>query len=100
MSRLTSRLDYTISSETLATAVEKYGIVAPKGPAGSVLMFHPSCIHGSGSNISPFNRSMVIINYNSVENTPKLPVSNPRPEFLAGLNYTSLEPLADEALLV
>jgi ectoine hydroxylase len=95
MSRLTTKLHYTINKETLERLTNQYGIVAPKGAAGSVLLFHPSCVHGSGVNMSSFNRSLVIINYNSVENTPKTPPKEPRPEFLANLNYTPIEPLSD-----
>ena len=100
MSRLTTKLHYTIPDKTLARLVQQYGIVAPKGSAGSVLLFHPSCVHGSGSNMSPFNRALAIINYNSVDNTPKTPVKEARPEFLASLDYTPIKPLSDEALLV
>ncbi|MGD1702671.1 phytanoyl-CoA dioxygenase family protein [Dapis sp. BLCC M229] len=100
ISRLTSKLHYIINKETLEKLVKQYGIVAPKGAAGSVLLFHPSCVHGSGANMSPFDRALVIINYNSVENTPKIPIKEQRPEFLASLNYTPIEPLSDEVLLV
>ncbi|MDY6806446.1 MAG: phytanoyl-CoA dioxygenase family protein [Cyanobacteriota bacterium] len=100
ISRLTTKLNYTINKATLERLVKQYGIVAPKGEAGSVLLFHPSCVHGSGSNMSPFDRALVIINYNSIENTPKAPVKEQRPEFLASLNYTPIEPLSDDVLLV
>lgn len=100
ISRLTTKLHYTINKETLERLVKQYGIVAPKGAAGSVLLFHPSCVHGSGTNMSPLDRALVIINYNSVENTPKTPVKEQRPEFLASLNYTPIEPLSGEVSLV
>lgn len=99
MSRLTTKLHYTISKETLARLVRQYGIVSPKGAAGSVLLFHPDCVHGSGANMSPFNRALAIINYNSVENTPKVPVKAAKPDFLASLDYTPIKPLLDEVLL-
>ncbi len=35
------------------------GIVSPKGPAGSMILFHSCLVHASGSNLSPFNRVAV-----------------------------------------
>ena len=32
------------------------GIVAPKGPAGSMILFHSCLVHASTSNLSPWNR--------------------------------------------
>src|SRR5260221_5016949 len=47
---------WTIDHETIAKLVEQGGIVAPKGPAGSVIPF--PCFPGpaSTSNLSPWNR--------------------------------------------
>ncbi len=97
---MTTNLKYAINKNTLARLVNQYGsIVAPKGPAGSVLFFHPNCVHGSASNMSPCDRTIVVINYNSVENLP-VAVENPRPEFLASRDYRGIEPVSEEALLV
>ncbi len=79
--------------------VHQNGIVAPKGKAGSVLFMHPNCVHGSNSNMSPFDRTLLAIRYNSVKNLP-LPVKNPRPDFQASRDYTPIEPLSGEVLLV
>lgn len=96
---MTTNLKYVIDKNTLARLVNRYGsMVAPKGPAGSVLFFHPNCVHGSASNMSPSDRAIVVINYNSVENLP-LPVEKPRPEFLASRDYRAIKPLAEGALL-
>ena len=93
------RLTYMIDRKTVAKLVEKYGIAAPKGQAGSILFFHPSCVHSSGPNtISPFNRTIVVINYNSAENVP-VAVEKPRPEYFASRNYRPIEPLSEDALL-
>lgn len=92
-------LKYAIDRETVARLVDKYGIVAAKGPAGSVLFFHPNCIHGSAPNImSPFDRTIVLISYNSVENVP-VAVENPRAEFLSNRNHRPIEPLSEDVLL-
>lgn len=90
---MTTSLKYIIDKDTLARLVNVYGsIIAPKGPAGSVLLFHPNCVHGSASNMSPDDRAIVVINYNSIENLP-VAVKNPRPEFLATRDYQAIEPL-------
>lgn len=93
------RTQYMLGRPTVTKLVEKYGIVAPKGSAGSVLLFHPSCVHGSAPNImSPFNRTIAVIAYNSVENIPVV-VENPRPEYVASRDYRPIEPLSADVLL-
>ena len=45
---------WTIDHETIAKLVAQGGIVAPKGPAGSMILFHSGLVHGSTSNLSPW----------------------------------------------
>lgn len=97
ITNLTADLKYAIPRPVLAELAARRGMVAPKGPAGSVLIFHPNVVHGSSPNMSPFDRGLAIATYNSVENTPR-PVANPRPDFLCSRDYTAIEPLADNAL--
>lgn len=61
------------------------GIVAPKGPAGKVVIFDCNIMHGSNSNISPLPRSNVFLVYNSIGNQLVEPFGHikPRPEFIA-----------------
>ncbi len=89
-----AKLKYTTSEKIVSNLVEKYGIEAPKGVAGSVLFFHPNIVHGSTNNISPMSRQMAIITYNSVENIP-VAVENPRPDFIVGRDYKAIKPLLD-----
>ncbi|HEX8694086.1 MAG TPA: phytanoyl-CoA dioxygenase family protein [Longimicrobium sp.] len=95
-SNVAARLTYTISRQDLARLVAENGIVGPKGPAGSVLLFDPNVVHGSSPNMSPFDRAVVIVTYNSVLNTP--PVPSPRPEFLASRDYTPIVPVENAIL--
>jgi ectoine hydroxylase-related dioxygenase (phytanoyl-CoA dioxygenase family) len=74
-------LKYTLGREEIARLVTEGGIVAPKGPRGSVLLFHPNLAHASAPNLSPWDRTMLIVTYNSVANVP-VPPGEPRPEFL------------------
>jgi ectoine hydroxylase len=84
----------------MAELVRQYGTVAPKGMAGSVLFFHPNVVHGSGNNMSPFNRVLALITYNSTSNAPQFPAKK-RPEFLASSDNTPLQAVnADNSLSV
>ncbi|MBG1266527.1 phytanoyl-CoA dioxygenase family protein [Nostoc sp. WHI] len=93
MDSFVANLKYTIDKPTITKLVNNHHIVAPKGPSGSVLFFHCNLVHGSVSNISPYDRKVAIITYNSLENIPHFN-SEPRPEFLVSRDYTPLQPLA------
>ena len=94
ITNLTAQLKYALPRATVTRLVTQYGIVAPKGPAGSVLIFHGNLVHGSVQNISPFERTIVCVTYNSVHNT--LPVREKmRPTFLANRDYTPIKLQAD-----
>ena len=99
ISNLTADLKYSLGKEVVANLVSQYKIVAPKGPAGSVLFFHSNIVHGSPNNISPFDRVAVIITFNSTANIPA-PVGRRRPDFLAGRDYQPVVSLSDDALLI
>jgi ectoine hydroxylase-related dioxygenase (phytanoyl-CoA dioxygenase family) len=95
ISNLTINLKYSIDKETLAELVARYGMVAPKGPAGSVLFFHANLVHGSSANMSPFDRNIILVSYNRVDNLPSQ-VEAPRPDFLASRDYEPIVPLAED----
>ena len=44
------------------------GIVSPKGPAGSLILFDSCLVHASGSNLSPFDRKRVYLRLCAVSN--------------------------------
>ena len=44
------------------------GIVSPKGPADSMILFHSCLVHASGSNLSPFDRKRVYLRLCAVSN--------------------------------
>lgn len=81
--------------KSLEQLVARGGIVAPKGPAGSVVFFECNMMHGSNSNITPWPRHNIFIVYNSVENTLVAPFCglSPRPEFIASRDFTPIEPV-------
>ncbi|WP_163576929.1 ectoine hydroxylase [Halomonas faecis] len=78
---------------SLRELMAKGDIEAPKGPAGSLIIFECNTLHGSNINMSCWPRSNLFFVYNSVENTLHDPYcgNKPRPEFLA--NRTNWEPL-------
>ncbi|HVR95698.1 MAG TPA: phytanoyl-CoA dioxygenase family protein [Thermoanaerobaculia bacterium] len=99
ISNLTAKLKYFVPREDVARfVVRSGGIEAPKGPSGSVLFFDSNIVHGSAQNVSPFDRRVVVVTYNSVENLPR-PIENPRPDFLASRDFTPVVPLPGSSLL-
>tara|TARA_B100000029_G_scaffold365160_1_gene358433 strand:+ start:594 stop:1334 length:741 start_codon:yes stop_codon:yes gene_type:complete len=57
-----------LDNSRVASAVKLKGMVAPKGPAGSVIFANTNIIHGSASNMSPWDRALISLTLNSVEN--------------------------------
>ena len=52
---------WTIDNDAIRKLVEQGGIVAPKGPPGSMILFHGCLVHASTSNLSPWNRVSVYL---------------------------------------
>ena len=77
--------------ETLAKLADEHGICAPKGPAGSLLLFDCNILHASNENMSPWPRSNLFFVYNSVENRLTRPFAAPapRPEYLGARRNTA-----------
>ncbi|KMQ76210.1 ectoine hydroxylase [Marinobacter subterrani] len=78
---------------SLTRMMNENSIEAPKGPAGSLIIFECNTLHGSNANMSCWPRSNLFFVYNSVHNTLTEPFcgNKPRPEFLA--NRKSWDPL-------
>lgn len=83
------------SREALEALVDRGGIVAPKGPAGSAVFFECNTMHGSVGNLSPYPRVNLFVVYNSVENGLVEPFGGmrPRPDFLAEREVTPIDEL-------
>ena len=86
---------WTLDRATVTRLAEAGGIVAPTGPAGSVLMFHCNLVHASPSNISPWSRTIVYLSLCEVENHIR---QFKRAEWIAHRDFTAIEPLADDCL--
>lgn len=85
--------DYGVpSDEHLTWLAAQREMVAPKGRAGSVVLFDCNTMHGSNSNITPYPRSNLFFVYNSVENALEDPFAaeSARPWFLANRTPSAL----------
>jgi ectoine hydroxylase len=87
---------WTLDKDTITRLVEEGGLVAPKGPPGSVLMFHCNLVHASPGNISPWRRTIVYISVCHVDNHIR---RFQREEWIAHRDFTSLECEEDDCLI-
>ncbi len=86
---------WTLDKETVTRLADQGGIVAPTGPAGSMIMFHGNLVHASPPNITPYPRTIVYLTLCAVTN--HITKFN-REEWIAHRNFDPIEPLADNAL--
>ncbi len=92
---------WTVDNKLIAQLVDRAGgkqggIVAPKGPAGSMIVFHSCLVHASSANLSPFNRVAVYLSLCAVSNHIR---RHKRPEYIAHRDFTPIECLPDDCLL-
>jgi ectoine hydroxylase len=87
---------WTIIHDTIRKLVERGGIVAPKGPAGSMILFHSCLVHASTSNLSPWDRISVYLSLCAVSNHIR---RFKRPEYIAHRDFTPIACLPDDCLL-
>ncbi|MCD0254769.1 phytanoyl-CoA dioxygenase family protein [Xanthomonas campestris pv. campestris] len=90
ISNLTADIKYSVPQQKVESLSRAGQLVAPKGPSGSVLLFHPNLVHGSASNISPFDRSVVLVTYNRSVNAPVPGAGKQRPDFLCERDCTPI----------
>jgi ectoine hydroxylase len=87
---------WTIDHDTIRKLVGRGGIVAPKGPAGSMILFHSCLVHASTSNLSPWDRISVYLSLCAVSNHIR---RFKRPEYIAHRDFTPIACLPDDCLL-
>ena len=89
-------LDNNLISQLVSRAGGKNGgIVSPKGPAGSMILFHSCLVHASSSNLSPFNRVSVYLSLCAVSNHIR---RFKRKEYIAHRDFTPIKCLPDDCL--
>ena len=87
---------WTLDRDAIAKLVEKGGIVAPKGPAGSMILFHGCLVHASNGNMSPWPRVAVYLSLCAVSNHIR---RFKRPAYIAHRDFTPIACLPDDCLL-
>jgi ectoine hydroxylase len=87
---------WTIDNDTITRLVDQGGIVAPKGPAGSILLFHGTLVHASGSNLTPWSRWILYLSLNRCDNAIR---RFQRPTWIANRDFAPIELLPDDCLL-
>lgn len=79
--------------------VRRGGIVAPTGPAGSVMFMHPNVLHASGSNLSPWRRRLISLTYNALSNKATAPTTRSRDIVPDDSTVPALDVLGDDCLV-
>lgn len=87
---------WTLDNETVTRLADEGGIVAPTGPAGSVIMFHGNLVHASPPNITPYPRKIVYLTLNAVSNHITKYTRKP---WIAHRDFDPIVPCADHALM-
>ena len=86
---------WTLDRESVRSLADEGGVVAPTGPAGSVLMFHGNLVHASPPNISPWNRVIVYLSLCAVSNHI---TKFTRKEWIAHRDFTPIQAMEDDCL--
>jgi ectoine hydroxylase len=87
---------WTVAPETVRPLVDRGGLLCPKGPAGTVLIFGDTMVHSSPSNMSPWDRRIFSLILNPVSNQQ---TTFARPDHQHHRDFAPAE-LLDESFLV
>jgi len=86
------------SRQVIEDEVRRAGIVAPTGPAGSVIFMNVNTLHGSGANLSPWSRRLITLTYNAMSNKAVSPSIRPAHIVPDDRDIPALTPLAADCL--
>jgi len=86
---------WTLDQETVTRLANEGGLVAPRGPQGSILLFHCNLVHASPANISPYSRTIVYLSLCEVNNHIR---QFKRPEWIAHRTFDPIVSLPDDCL--
>lgn len=89
-SSLSSNIKFTVEPAQISKLSESNSIVTASGKSGTLLLFHPNLYHASNNNMSPVDRNMILITYNSIHNSP-CNNDSPRPAFLASREFSAID---------
>lgn len=85
------KLKYTVEKQKVKSLVDDKGLLLGKCNYGDIMLFDSNIVHASSPNISPYDRKVLIITYNSINNrsTLKMPL---RPDYISARECNALEP--------
>ena len=86
---------WTVAPDVVRPLAERGGLYCPKGAAGTVLIFGDSMVHGSPSNMSPWDRRIFSVIYNPVCNHQ---TTFGRPDHQHHRDFSPVVPLATQLL--
>ncbi|BBM00788.1 phytanoyl-CoA dioxygenase family protein [Microbulbifer sp. GL-2] len=92
---LSKDLTYQIGHADIDRLVRDNGVKYLTGEAGDVALFDPMVAHSSSVNLSPQDRVLLIVTYNTTSNTPRPDHNKPRPEFLSARDFRPLHQIAN-----
>jgi len=87
--------EYGVPDEmSLAELAHRFGIDAPTGEPGTIILFDCNIMHGSNGNITPFPRANAFLVYNALSNRLQEPfaAAKPRPRFIADRDCRPIAP--------
>lgn len=87
---------WVVDRETVARLADQRGLISATGPKGTALIFVDDLVHGSPSNISPWDRAIFSLIVNPVSNAL---TRDKRPDFKHHRDLTPIRPLDDDCLL-
>jgi ectoine hydroxylase len=98
----TQGTSYTLrysSTDLIKQQVAVSGVVAPTGPAGSLIFMNVNALHGSTANLSPWSRRMITLTYNAMSNKSTSPSRRSRDIVYDDTDLPALTALPDDCLV-
>jgi alanine racemase len=90
---------FRYASRTLIESeVDRAGIIAPTGEAGSAILMDVNLLHGSTANLSPWPRRLITLTYNAISNKATRPSVRPAHIVPDDRETEALEPLSSDVL--
>ena len=90
---------WTVRKLDVIAAMEEFGDpVAITGKPGTVVLFHPNLVHGSGHNMSRYSRWHIYTVYNCVANRPPIRETT-RPEWVVARDTIPLRMCSDDGIV-
>lgn len=96
---LSKDLTYQIGHAAIDRLVRENGVEYLTGGAGDTMLFDPLLAHCSSVNLSPQDRGLLIVTYNTISNIPHPEHREFRPEFLSARDFSPLRQRAPQPMV-